>query len=156
VGKTVPVLRADSEIFVNCANAKACGISYDGGYQEYMVAPVEALARTPESIDAAKAAPLLCAGVTAFNSLRHGGAAERPRSHPSNRRTWPRGIQFAKKFGYRVAALGRGSGNAALAKSAFSPPSPPAAVRVFLAAAKEHGSFHPESPRLPAEPFLNL
>jgi hypothetical protein len=66
------------------------------------------------------------------------------------------GIQFAKKFGYRVAALGRGSGNAALAKNAFSPPSPPAAVRVFLAAAKEHGSFHPESPRLPAEPFLNL
>src|SRR6266851_1217043 len=49
--------------FVNCANAKVCGISYDGGYQEYMVAPVEALAGMPESLDAAEAAPLMCAGL---------------------------------------------------------------------------------------------
>jgi D-arabinose 1-dehydrogenase-like Zn-dependent alcohol dehydrogenase len=117
VGKTVPVLRADAEIFVNCANAKVCGISYDGGYQEYVVAPVAALARMPESIDAAEAAPLLCAGVTAFNSLRHGGAL--PSDVVAIRGIGGlghRGIQFAKKFGYRVAALGRGSGNAALAK----------------------------------------
>jgi D-arabinose 1-dehydrogenase-like Zn-dependent alcohol dehydrogenase len=60
--------------FVNCANGKVCGISYDGGYQEYMVAPVEALAQMPESLDAAEAAPLMCAGVTTFNSLRHSGA----------------------------------------------------------------------------------
>jgi D-arabinose 1-dehydrogenase-like Zn-dependent alcohol dehydrogenase len=103
--------------FVNCANAKVCGISYDGGYQEYMVAPVEALARMPESLDATEAAPLMCAGVTTFNSLRHSGAM------PSDLVVVQGigglghlGIQFAKKFGYRVAAVGRGPGNAALAK----------------------------------------
>src|SRR5260370_25023971 len=103
--------------FVNCANVKICGISYDGGYQEYMVAPVEALAQMPESLDAAEAAPLMCAGVTTFNTLRHSGAL------PSDLVAIQGigglghlGIQFAKKFGYRVAAIGRGSDNAALAK----------------------------------------
>src|SRR5207245_624529 len=103
--------------FVNCANVKICGISYDGGYQEYMVAPVEALARMPESLDAAEAAPLMCADVTTFNSLRHSGAL------PSDLVAIQGigglghlGVQFAKKFGYRVVAVGRGPGNAALAK----------------------------------------
>ena len=54
---------------MNYANVKICGISYDGGYQEYMVAPVEALAQMTESRDPAEAAPLMCAGVTTFNSL---------------------------------------------------------------------------------------
>src|SRR5712691_5478722 len=103
--------------FVNCANGKICGISYDGGYQEYMVAPVEALAQMPESLDAVEAAPLMCAGVTTFNALRHSGAV------PSDLVAIQGigglghlGIQFAKKFGYRVAAVGRGSDNATLAK----------------------------------------
>src|SRR6202166_2779236 len=102
---------------VNCANGKVCGISYDGGYQEYMVAPVEALARMPESLDAAEAAPLMCAGVTTFNALRHSGAL------PSDLVAIQGigglghlGVQFAKKFGYRVAAISRGQDNAALAK----------------------------------------
>src|SRR3989454_10734505 len=60
--------------FVNCANGKICGTTYDGGYQEYMVAPVEGLAHMPESLDVAEAAPLMCAGVTTFNALRHSGA----------------------------------------------------------------------------------
>ena len=60
--------------FVNCANIQICGISYDGGYAEYMVAPVEALARMPETLDPAEAAPLMCAGITTFNALRHSGA----------------------------------------------------------------------------------
>jgi hypothetical protein len=56
---------------VNYANVKICGISYDGGYQEYMVAPAEALAQMTESRDPAEAAPLMCAGVTTFKlSLR--------------------------------------------------------------------------------------
>src|SRR6202045_1713481 len=104
--------------FVNCANGKVCGISYDGGYQGYMVAPVEALARMPESLDAAEAAPLMCAGVTTFNSLRHSGAL------PSDLVAIQGigglghlGVQFAKKFGYRVVAVGRGSDNAALAQT---------------------------------------
>src|ERR1700716_1184468 len=103
--------------FVNCANVKICGISYDGGYQEYMIAPVEALARMPESLDAAEAAPLMCAGVTTFNSLRHSGAL------PSDLVAIQGigglghlGVQFAKKFGYRVAAIGRRSGKAASAQ----------------------------------------
>ena len=84
---------------MNCANGKVCGISYDGGYQEYMIAPVEALARMPESLDAAEAAPLMCAGVTTFNSLRHSGAL------PSDLVAIQGigglghlGVQFAKKF----------------------------------------------------------
>src|SRR3989454_6615217 len=103
--------------FLNCSNAMVCGISYDGGYQEFMVAPVEALARMPESLDAAEAAPLMCAGVTTFNALRHSGAV------PSDLVAIQGigglghlGVQFAKKFGYRVAAVGRGSDNATLAK----------------------------------------
>ncbi len=103
--------------FVSCANLKVCGISYDGGYQEFMVAPVEALAHMPESLDAAEAAPLMCAGITTFNALRHSGAL------PSDLVAIQGigglghlGIQFAKKFGYRVAAIGRGPDNAALAQ----------------------------------------
>ena len=103
--------------FVNCANVKVCGISYDGGYQEFMVAPVEALARMPESLDPAEAAPLMCAGLTTFNAFRHSGAL------PSDLVAIQGvgglghlGVQFAKKFGYRVAAISRGAGNAALAK----------------------------------------
>jgi len=50
--------------FANCSNGKITGLSFDGGYGEYMIAPVEALARMPESLDPAEAAPLLCAGIT--------------------------------------------------------------------------------------------
>lgn len=103
--------------FANCANVKICGISYDGGYAEYMVAPVEAVAQMPESLDAAEAAPLMCAGITTFNALRHSGAV------PSDLVAVQGigglghlGIQFAQKFGYRVAAIGRGPENAPLAK----------------------------------------
>ena len=103
--------------FGNCSNLRVCGISYDGGYAEYMVAPVEALASMPESLDWAEAAPLLCAGVTTFNALRHSGAM------PSDLVAVQGvgglghlGIQFAARFGYKVAAVGRGPENAALAK----------------------------------------
>jgi D-arabinose 1-dehydrogenase-like Zn-dependent alcohol dehydrogenase len=103
--------------FANCANVKICGISYDGGYAEFMVAPVEAVAQMPESLDVAEAAPLMCAGITTFNALRHSGAV------PSDLVAIQGigglghlGIQFAQKFGYRVAAIGRGPENAPLAK----------------------------------------
>src|SRR5438270_9678561 len=103
--------------FRNCRNLKIPGISYDGGYQQNMVAPVEALAAIPESLDAAEAAPLLCAGLTTFNSLRHSGAL--PGDLVAVQGVGGLGhlgIQFANKFGYKVAAIGRGSENAALAK----------------------------------------
>jgi D-arabinose 1-dehydrogenase-like Zn-dependent alcohol dehydrogenase len=103
--------------FANCANLKVSGISFDGGYQEYMLAPVEALARMPESLDAAEAGPLMCAGITTFNALRHSGAL------PSDLVAIQGvgglghlGIQFAQKFGYMVAAIGRGPENSGLAK----------------------------------------
>jgi D-arabinose 1-dehydrogenase-like Zn-dependent alcohol dehydrogenase len=113
-GTCLPCRRGD---FGNCANLKVCGINYDGGYEEYMVAPATAVAAMPESLDAAEAAPLLCAGITTFNALRHSGAM------PSDLVAVQGigglghlGIQFANKFGYRVAAIGRGPENAALAK----------------------------------------
>ena len=103
--------------FANCANLKVSGISYDGGYQEYMIAPVEAIAAIPESLDAAEAAPLMCAGITTFNALRHSGAL--PADLVAVQGVGGLGhlgIQFASKFGYKVAAIGRGPENAALAK----------------------------------------
>jgi D-arabinose 1-dehydrogenase-like Zn-dependent alcohol dehydrogenase len=113
-GTCLPCRRGD---FGNCQNMKIAGISYDGGYQQYMVAPVEALAAIPESLSDVEAAPLLRAGITTFNALRHSGAL------PSDLVAVQGvgglghlGIQFANKFGYKVAAIGRGPENAALAR----------------------------------------
>ena len=103
--------------FRNCRNLKIPGISYDGGYQQYMVAPVEALAAIPESLSDVEAAPLLCAGITTFNALRHSGAMPGDLVAVQGIGGLGHlGIQFANKFGYKVAAIGRGSENAALAK----------------------------------------
>jgi D-arabinose 1-dehydrogenase-like Zn-dependent alcohol dehydrogenase len=103
--------------FRNCRNLKIPGISYDGGYQEYMVAPVEALAAIPDTLSAVEAAPLLCAGITTYNSLRHSGALPGDLVAVQGIGGLGHlGIQFANKFGYKVAAIGRGSENAALAK----------------------------------------
>ena len=103
--------------FRNCRNLKVPGISYDGGYEQYMVAPVEALTAMPEGLSDVEAAPLLCAGITTYNALRHSGAM------PGDLVAvlgigglGHLGIQFANKFGYKVAAVGRGSESAALAK----------------------------------------
>jgi D-arabinose 1-dehydrogenase-like Zn-dependent alcohol dehydrogenase len=104
--------------FRNCRNLQIPGISYDGGYQQYMLAPVEALVPIPETLSDTEAAPLLCAGITTFNALRHSGA------FPGDLVAIQGigglghlGIQFANKFGYKVAAVGRGPENADLAKN---------------------------------------
>ncbi len=103
--------------FRNCENLKVTGISYDGGYQQYMVAPMEAVAAMPDGLSDADAAPLLCAGISTYNALRHSGAM------PGDLVAvlgvgglGHLGIQFAHKFGYKVAAIGRGGEDAALAK----------------------------------------
>jgi D-arabinose 1-dehydrogenase-like Zn-dependent alcohol dehydrogenase len=103
--------------FRNCQNLKIPGISYDGGYQQYMLAPAEALTIMPENLSDIEAAPLLCAGITTYNALRHSGAM------PGDvvavlgvGGLGHLGIQFANKFGYKVVAVGRGSESAALAK----------------------------------------
>jgi len=103
--------------FRNCRNVKVPGISYDGGYQQYMVAPVEALVSLPEGLNDVEAAPLLCAGITTYNALRRSGAL-------SGDLVAVQGIgglghlaiQFGNKFGYKIAAIDRGSETAALAK----------------------------------------
>jgi len=103
--------------FRNCQNMQVAGISYDGGYQQYMLAPVEALTLIPESLSDVDVAPLLCAGITTYNALRHSGAM------PGDLVAvlgigglGHLGIQFANKFGYKVAAIGRGPESAALAE----------------------------------------
>jgi D-arabinose 1-dehydrogenase-like Zn-dependent alcohol dehydrogenase len=113
-GTCVPCRRGD---FRNCVNMQVPGISYDGGYQQYMVAPANALVAMPDSLGDVEAAPLLCAGITTYNALRHSGAM------PGDLVAvlgvgglGHLGIQFANKFGYKVAAIGRGSENAALTK----------------------------------------
>jgi D-arabinose 1-dehydrogenase-like Zn-dependent alcohol dehydrogenase len=82
-----------------------------------MVAPVEALAAIPDSLGSVEAAPLLCAGVTTYNSLRHSGAL--PGDLVAVQGVGGLGhlgVQFAAKFGYKVAAIGRGSENASFAR----------------------------------------
>ena len=113
-GTCVACRRGD---FRNCRSLKIPGISYDGGYQQYMVAPAEALAAIPEGLKSEEAAPLLCAGVTTFNALRHSGALPGDLVAVQGIGGLGHlGIQFANKFGYKVAAVGRGSENADVAR----------------------------------------
>jgi D-arabinose 1-dehydrogenase-like Zn-dependent alcohol dehydrogenase len=103
--------------FRNCQNLQVPGISYDGGYQQYMIAPVEAVLSIPVSLSDVEAAPLLCAGVTPYNALRHSGALPGDLvAIQGVGGVGHLGIQFASKFGYNVAAIGRGSDIAALTK----------------------------------------
>jgi len=113
-GTCVECRRGD---FGNCRNLKVAGISYDGGYQQYMVAPVEALTAIPEGLTDVEAAPLLCAGITTYNALRHSGALPGDLVAVQGIGGLGHlGIQFANKFGYKVAAIGRGAENGELAK----------------------------------------
>src|SRR5271155_580586 len=96
--------------FRNCRNLKIPGLSYDGGYEEYMLAPVEALVSIPDSLSDVDAAPLLCAGSATYNALRRAGAMPGDLVVVQGIGGLGHlGIQFANKFGYRVAAVGRGS-----------------------------------------------
>ena len=102
--------------FISCRFLQTPGISYDGGYAEYMIAPVEALARIPDALRAEEAAPIMCAGITTFNALRHSGA--KPGDLVAIQGIGGLGhlgIQFAAKFGFDVVAIGRGEDKQALA-----------------------------------------
>ncbi len=104
-------------LFINCAKAKVAGISYDGGYAEYAVIPTEAVARMPDGLDAAEAAPLLCAGITTYNSLRNSGA--RPGDTVAVQGIGGLGhlaLQYAAKMGFRTIALSRGADKEELAR----------------------------------------
>jgi D-arabinose 1-dehydrogenase-like Zn-dependent alcohol dehydrogenase len=103
--------------FRNCKNVKVCGINYDGGYQEYMVAPAEAVVAIPDGLKDTEAGPLLCAGITTYNALRHSGALPGDLVAVQGIGGLGHlGVQFANKFGYKVAAIGRGPENAKLAE----------------------------------------
>jgi len=113
-GTCVTCRRGD---FANCPNAMVSGISFDGGYAEYMIAPDAAVAHMSDTLDPAEAAPLMCAGVTTFNALRRSGAlASDLVAVQGVGGLGHLGIQFAQKLGYRVAAVGRGPDNAGLAQ----------------------------------------
>ena len=103
--------------FVTCVRGQIPGISYDGGYADYMIAPFEALALVPNELKAADAAPLLCAGVTTFNSLRHSGAG------PGDLvgvlgvgGLGHLGVQYAARMGCRTVAIARGKDKEPLAR----------------------------------------
>jgi len=104
--------------FVTCQIAPEIpGISYDGGYADYMVAPAGALASIPDGLSAVEAAPLMCAGVTTFNALRHSGA--RPGDTVAVLGVGGLGhlgIQFASKMGFETVAIARGGDKASLAR----------------------------------------
>lgn len=95
--------------FLLCLHGQVPGISYDGGYAEYMVAPISALAKIPPSLNDVEAAPLLCAGITTFNALRNSGARMGDLvailglgglGHL--------GVQFASKAGFETVSIARG------------------------------------------------
>ena len=109
-----PCRRGD---FVNCKFEKITAITFDGGYQEYMVAPAEAVALIPEDLPADEAAPLLCAGITVYNALRNSGArAGNLVAVQGIGGLGHLGIQYARQMGFRTVAIGRGADKKPLAQ----------------------------------------
>jgi D-arabinose 1-dehydrogenase-like Zn-dependent alcohol dehydrogenase len=103
--------------FVTCRSGSITGITYDGGYADYMSAPVEALVAIPADLNAVDAAPLLCAGITTFNSLRNSGARAGDLvvilgigglGHLA--------VQYAARMGFRCVAVARGKEKEELAR----------------------------------------
>ena len=113
-GQCVSCRRGD---FVTCQRGQIPGITFDGGHADYVIAPAVALARIPDGLTAAEAGPLMCAGITTFNSLRHAGARSGDLvavlgigglGHL--------GVQFAARMGYETVAIARGRDKEALAR----------------------------------------
>ena len=103
--------------FLLCQRGLIAGMSYDGGYAEYMIAPMEALARIPDDLSDVEAAPLLCAGITTFNALRHSGArAGDVVAILGLGGLGHLGVQFAARMGFRTVAIARGKDKEPLAK----------------------------------------
>jgi alcohol dehydrogenase, propanol-preferring len=103
--------------FVNCQNQPISGTSTDGGYAEMMIAQASGLAAIPDDLLPIEAAPLLCAGLTTFNGLRNSNA--RPGDLIAIQGIGGLGhlgIQFARRMGFQVAAIARGSEKEGLAK----------------------------------------
>jgi D-arabinose 1-dehydrogenase-like Zn-dependent alcohol dehydrogenase len=104
--------------FITCRELRIPGIAYDGGYADYMIAPAHVLARIPDELDSEAAAPLLCAGITTFNALRHSGA--RPGDLVAVLGIGGLGhlaLQFASRMGFEVVAIARGKDKEELART---------------------------------------
>jgi alcohol dehydrogenase/propanol-preferring alcohol dehydrogenase len=103
--------------FAMCQFRKITGINFDGGYEEYMIAPAEAVASVPDDLPAEDAGPLMCAGVTVFNALRNSGAraGDVVAVHGVGG-LGHLGIQYARQMGFRTVAIGRGKEKEPLAK----------------------------------------
>ncbi len=94
--------------FVTCKYAQVPGISYDGGYADYMIAPMESLASIPEQLSPVETAPLMCAGITTYNALRNSGARVGDTVAIFGMGGLGHlGIQFAAKMGFNTIAIGR-------------------------------------------------
>lgn len=109
-----PCRRGD---FINCQNARVSGISYDGGYAEFMVAPQEAIAAVPDELTSAEAAPLLCAGITVYNALRNSGI--KPGDVVAIQGIGGLGhlaVQYAVKMGMRTVAISHSNNKKELAE----------------------------------------
>ena len=101
---------------MGCRNFQVTGFQEDGGYAQYMIARSEAVAAIPDALSPVEAAPILCAGVTTFNSLRHSGAKSGDLVAVLGLGGLGHlGVQFASKMGFHTVAIGRGQDKEALA-----------------------------------------
>jgi len=104
-------------LFIHCEHEQVTGVSYDGGYAEFVVVPHEAVARLPDKLSATEAAPLLCAGVTTYNALRNSGArAGDTVAVQGIGGLGHLGIQYAARMGFRTIAISRGADKRELAQ----------------------------------------
>jgi len=103
--------------FFACVTHQVTGVTYDGGYAEYMIAPASAVARMPADLPAVDTAPLMCAGVTTFNALRNAGA--RPGDVVAVLGLGGLGhlgVQYAAKMGFQTVGIARGKDKESLAR----------------------------------------
>src|SRR5882724_6602007 len=105
------------DFFACQTSTQITGITSDGGYAEYMIAPAEAMARVPEGLSDVEAAPLMCAGLTTFNALRNSGArAGDLVAILGIGGLGHLGVQFAVKMGFKTVAIARGKDKEPLAR----------------------------------------
>ena len=103
--------------FINCQNPIVPGITVDGGYAEIVIAEARALAAIPDELQAAEAAPLLCAGVTTYNALRNAGLRAGDLVGVQGIGGLGHlGLQFSDRMGFRTVAIARGADKEPLAR----------------------------------------
>lgn len=104
--------------FFGCqVDLKVTGISFDGGYADYLVAPAIALAQVPQELSPVDAAPLMCAGITTYNALRNSDA--RPGDLVAVLGLGGLGhlaVQYAVRMGFKTVGIARGQDKEPLAR----------------------------------------